>query len=119
MANRGRVVLFHGTGIPLETREVSIPDPRRGEILVRVTMCTLCGSDLHTYHGRRSTPTPTILGHEILGTIATFGADVIRQDCTGSPLAEGDLVSWSLAVHCGGCFYCAHELPQKCEKLIK
>src|SRR5262249_62070482 len=40
-------------------------------------------------------------------------------DHEGRPLQMGDRVVWSLAVGCGACFFCAHELPQKCAHLVK
>jgi alcohol dehydrogenase len=114
-----RAVIFYGPDSPqtLETRER--PEPGPGRILVRVRCCTLCGSDLHTHSGRRSTPLPTILGHEILGEIAAFGAGAPPTDARGLPLREGDRVTWSIAACCGHCFFCARGLNQKCEHLFK
>jgi alcohol dehydrogenase len=82
-------------------------------VLVRVTCCTLCTSDVHTHAGRRPEPTPTVLGHEVVGRVAAVGPRV-----TEGP-AVGDRVTWAVAVGCGGCFICAAGLPQKCERLIK
>ncbi|MCF6286659.1 MAG: alcohol dehydrogenase catalytic domain-containing protein, partial [Candidatus Hydrogenedentes bacterium] len=65
--------LFHGPQQALELRQIPLPQPAGAEILVRVLGCTLCGSDLHTMDGRRETPVPTILGHEIVGEIVSFG----------------------------------------------
>jgi len=114
-----RAVVFHGAGRPLELVEIPLAPLGCGEILVRVGLCTLCGSDLHTYHGRRKVAVPTILGHEIIGTIAQFGPQAPRCDVLGQPLTEGDRISWSLVVHCGECFACRHHLPQKCQRLFK
>jgi putative phosphonate catabolism associated alcohol dehydrogenase len=119
MPRMARAMVFHGAGRPLELREFAVSDPVGTEILVRVTGCTLCGSDLHTYEGRRTVPTPSILGHEILGRIEAFGLDAPRVDAGGQPLHTGDRVTWSVIAHCGGCFYCRRELPQKCEKMVK
>ena len=81
--------------------------------------CTLCGSDLHTYEGRRSSPTPSILGHEILGRIEALGPGAPSRDADGRDLRPGDRVTWSVVASCGGCFYCRRELPQKCESMVK
>ncbi len=62
-----RAMIFVGPRQPLVSRSFSLPELAAGEVLVEVTFATLCGSDLHTYQGRRQTPCPTILGHEILG----------------------------------------------------
>lgn len=111
--------VFVGPDAPLELREIAIPDPSGSAILVEVVACTLCGSDLHTLHGRRTVPVPTILGHEILGRVAALGPEAPRRDAAGRPLAEGDRVTWSVVAHCGDCFYCRRGLPQKCERQVK
>jgi alcohol dehydrogenase len=119
VARPGVAVVFTGAGEPLTHRRIEVADPGEGEVLVRVLGCTLCGSDLHSYLGRRSTPLPTILGHEILGRIECFGPGAPTVDATGLPLAVGDRVTWTLAASCGGCFYCDRGLPQKCQRLFK
>jgi putative phosphonate catabolism associated alcohol dehydrogenase len=111
--------VFAEAGKPLELQQLPLPDLGEGEALVRVTCCTVCGSDLHTYEGRRSTPMPTILGHEILGEIAVLGPGEPVRDFSGRALCVGDRVTWSIAASCGACFFCTHGLPQKCEHLLK
>ena len=107
---------FHGVGIPFEVCEmpvVATPD----SILVRVSLSTICGSDLHTVSGRRSAEIPCILGHEIVGTVA---APTRLRSATGDVLSEGDRITWSLTTSCGTCDYCANRnLPQKCETMFK
>jgi putative phosphonate catabolism associated alcohol dehydrogenase len=115
----GRAHLFHGAGIPLEMVRFADPSPRGAELVVRVTCCTLCRSDLHTHAGRRAEPTPTVLGHEIVGRIEAFGPSSSRCDARGLPVSVGSRVSWAVAVGCGRCFFCAADLPQKCERLYK
>jgi alcohol dehydrogenase len=114
-----RAAVFRGVGLPFERVEWPLPRPRGTEVLVEVVACTLCGSDLHSIHGRRSTPVPTILGHEILGRVVVFGPDARRADAAGQPLGEGDRVTWAIVASCGDCFYCARDLPQKCEHGFK
>ncbi|MES2996968.1 MAG: zinc-binding dehydrogenase [Verrucomicrobiota bacterium] len=111
--------VFTGHGYPLELTEFPVPKPGAGEVLVDITCSTICGSDLHTFHGRRNEPTPCILGHEIVGRIAAFGAGAPRNDLRGEPLHEGDRITWTIAASCGECFYCRKGLPQKCEHLFK
>ena len=119
MAEASRVMEFHGTGRPLELRRYPLPHLADGEVLVRITCCTLCGSDIHTYEGRRSTPCPTVLGHEILGRVAELPAGPVVCDHEGTPLEIGDRITWSVAASCGSCFFCRDGLPQKCERLFK
>ncbi|MEI8021858.1 MAG: alcohol dehydrogenase catalytic domain-containing protein, partial [Schlesneria sp.] len=53
--------------------QLTVPELGESEVLVRVSGCTICGSDLHSFHGRRTVPVPTILGHEIVGEIVDMG----------------------------------------------
>ncbi len=114
-----KAVLFTGTGKPLELVEFPRAEPCGTELLVRVTCCTLCRSDLHTHAGRRIEPTPTVLGHEIVGRIEAFGPVAAHVDAQGVTVDVGDRVTWAIAVGCGGCFYCLEDLPQKCERPYK
>jgi len=114
-----RASLFERHGEAFRLSRVSLPQPAAGEVLVRVTCATICGSDVHTWAGRRNEPTPCVLGHEIIGRIESFGDDAPARDLRGDPLNVGDRVTWTLAASCGTCFFCLHELPQKCEQLVK
>ena len=59
---------------PLEFRDVPMPQPARGEVLVRVSMCGVCRTDLHVVEGelppRKS---PVIPGHQIVGVVEKLG----------------------------------------------
>lgn len=90
-----------------------------GEVLVRVRCCTICGSDLHTWQGRRSAPTRCVLGHEIIGDVLTWGGDHPPQDYAGNPIQVGQRITWAMTVSCGDCFYCNSGIGQKCERLFK
>lgn len=117
----GRAVaaVFSGHHHPFHLQEFSIPSPGQGELLVDITCSTICGSDLHTWHGRRQEPVPCILGHEIVGRIVAFGPGAPRIDLRGERLLEGDRITWTLAASCSECFFCRRRLPQKCESLFK
>ena len=107
---------FHGVGIPFEVCETPVA-ATSNDVLVRVSLSTICGSDLHTVSGRRGAETPCVLGHEIIGTLA---APTHLQSATGDTLREGDRVTWSMTTACGICDYCVnHNLPQKCETMFK
>ncbi len=112
-------MVFEGVGQPLVQRRLPLPRLGPGQALVKVRLCTLCGSDLHTYEGRRPTPLPTILGHEILGEVVGLSEQLPLKEASGQPLQLGQRVVWSVAVSCQHCFYCGHGLPQKCESLVK
>ena len=92
---------------------------RHGEVLVRVSMSTICRSDIHSYEGRRPNPCPGILGHEIIGVIEEIGED-IERDMRGEPLNIGDRITWSEYFFDGQCYYReVHDMPQKCQGIRK
>lgn len=109
--------IFNGPNQPFELREIPLPELRAGELLVEISLCTICGSDLHTFSGRRSCACPSILGHEITGRVVETAGDV--ADMSGTTLSPGDRITWSIAASCGTCFYCTHGIPQKCDALVK
>ena len=114
-----KAAVFPCVGSPIEIREVPLPrEIEPGSALVRVRMSTICGSDQHTVAGRRDEPTPIILGHEICGEVVELGPG-LERDSNGQPLAPGDRVTWTIMASCGKCFFCTHELPQKCVELKK
>jgi putative phosphonate catabolism associated alcohol dehydrogenase len=116
--SKSLAAVFHGVGRELELRRIELPQPHGREVLVRVLGCTLCGSDLHTFSGRRQPPLPTILGHEIVGEVVALG-EAIGTDLAGNELRTGDRVTWAIVASCGDCFYCLRHLPQKCLKAVK
>lgn len=95
-------------------RSFPLPDLRAGEALVRITCCTVCGSDVHSWTGKRSTPLPSILGHEIVGEIEALGPGAPARDVVGDALAVGDRVVWGVVSSCGVCQRCRDGMPQKC-----
>ena len=111
-----QVSQFHGVGIPFEVCEMPVT-ATANDLLVRVSLSTICGSDLHTVSGRREADTPCVLGHEIVGTVA---APTDLRSATGEELREGDRITWNMTTYCGTCDYCVErDLPQKCETMFK
>lgn len=119
MSELSIAAVFSNPGSPMEIRQIPVPDPSNDEVLVRVEACTLCGSDLHSYEGRRKVPTPTILGHEIIGRIVALGDTHAGVDLSGAKLQVGDRVTWAIVASCDQCFYCSRGLPQKCLNAVK
>lgn len=110
---------MHAPRQNLEILQYPVSEPAPDGMVVKVTCCTICGSDIHTWSGRRSAPLPIILGHEIVGTIAAMGSRV-SHDTGDRPLAVGDRVTWTLMDNCGKCCYCREKgLPMKCRRLKK
>lgn len=107
-------MLFQGVGKKHQLsriRQKITPGPR--EVLVRLTLSTICGSDLHTYEGRRAASVPSVLGHEGVGVIEAVGEG-------RDPSLIGKRVTWTLTDTCGCCKPCTDwNIPQKCESLFK
>ncbi len=113
MTKTGRAVVYDSPNTPFVIREYPVRDVKPDEALVRITMSTICRSDIHSYKGHRPNPCPGILGHEIIGVIHQLGAD-ITQDMRGDPLAVGDRVTWTEYFHHGESVYRdIHDMPQK------
>ncbi len=110
MTEMGRAAVYTGLGQPLEIKEYPVPDPEPGAIVVKLTLANICGSDLHMWRGdidlgALGAPLPTILGHEMTGTVDKLGQGV-TTDSAGQPLAEGDRVIYQYFVPCGRCVCC-------------
>jgi len=93
----------------LEIADLPNPTPGRGEILVKVAACGICGSDVHGYDGSsgRRIP-PIVMGHEAAGRVAKVGPQV-----TG--WSEGDRVTFDSTISCGNCRYCARGEINLCD----
>ncbi|XP_064609316.1 L-threonine 3-dehydrogenase-like [Liolophura sinensis] len=89
------------------------PPTEHGEILLKIRLCSICGSDLHTMTGMRSEPCPSILGHEAVGEV------LIATGREEDSLRPGDRVTFSVADSCQSCSRCRDGIPQKCIHLFK
>ena len=117
--NNADAIIFNGTKKPLEKKNFPLAsDIGDNEVIVEISLTTVCGSDVHTWLGHRPFPTPCILGHEMVGKVIKLGA-CVKNDFSGNKLNEGDRIVWSMTVCCKECFFCKHNLPQKCTKLFK
>lgn len=114
-----KAAVYEAPNTPFVLKDFPLRPVRRGEVLVRVSMSTICRSDIHSYEGRRPNPCPGILGHEIIGRIAEIGEGV-DQDMRGDPLEIGDRITWSEYFFNGQCYYReVLDMPQKCQGLRK
>jgi len=94
--------------IVVEEREV--PVPGEGEVLCKVTISALCGSDLHIYRGHQPLPKfDFIMGHEFTGVVASIGSGVKN-------FKVGDKVVSPFTVSCGECFYCKRGWTSRCDQ---
>lgn len=105
-----KAAILHGGG---DLRHETVPDPAPGarEVVVRVHACSICGSDLHAYHGKHPRLTfPRILGHEFAGEIVETGKDV-------KGFRVGQRVCCDIDFPCGACGPCREGRTNICEKL--
>lgn len=97
---------------PLAIETVPVPEPGRGEILIKVTACGVCHSDLHAVDGDW-TPGPVlplIPGHEVTGTVAGLGDGV-----DGFAIGDRVGVPWMWSA-CGACEFCLAGMETICKK---
>jgi (R,R)-butanediol dehydrogenase/meso-butanediol dehydrogenase/diacetyl reductase len=97
--------VYVGNGL-IEVRSVVVPEPGPGDVLVEVSHCGICGTDLHLVLEQYARP-GTILGHEWAGTIAVLGPDV-------SGWAVGERVVCNPIGGCGECRACRSGRPSVC-----
>lgn len=92
-------------------REVPVPEPKKGEVLIKIMKIGVCGSDIHVYHGEHPfTKYPVTQGHEVSGEIVKVGEGV-------EGFAPGQKVTIQPQVVCGKCYPCRHGKYNLCEEL--
>ena len=97
----------HGKFSLLEKPVPQLKDPK--DALVRVTLGSICTSDLHIKHGSVPRAVPGItVGHEMVGVVEQVGADVHN-------VKPGDRVTVNVETFCGECFFCRHGYVNNCE----
>jgi propanol-preferring alcohol dehydrogenase len=106
-----RAAVVTGFDKPLEIRDVPVPEPGPGQVLVRIEASGLCHTDIHAARGDwpvKPTP-PFIPGHEGVGIVERRGPDVSEHDV-------GDRVALPWLGHaCGSCEYCVSGWETLCE----
>jgi threonine 3-dehydrogenase len=103
MADTMMAVMKPNAAPGAEIREVKIPAFGRTDVLVKVKVASICGTDLHIYEWDRWAQgrihPPLIPGHEFCGEVVAFGDEV-------TSVREGDFVSAEMHVACGKCLLC-------------
>jgi L-iditol 2-dehydrogenase len=100
-----RAVVYHGIN-DMRVETVPVPKIGRGELLIRIATCGICGTDLKKIH-MGSHSAPRIFGHEMAGTIVEAGEGV-------RDFAVGDRVMTFHHVPCGECYFCRKNTPAQC-----
>jgi S-(hydroxymethyl)glutathione dehydrogenase/alcohol dehydrogenase len=96
-------------GVHIE--EIPVPEPRAGEILVKVHGCGVCHTDLHVMKAEVAFPTPAVMGHEISGVVAALGPGVAGP-------AVGTRVASAFIMPCGFCTPCGAGRDDLCDSFF-
>ena len=119
MTRTARAAVYDAPNTPFVIRDIPLRDVRPDEVLVRVSMSTICRSDILSYQGLRPNPCPGILGHEIIGVIDQLGGE-ISHDMRGDALSVDDRITWTEYFHHGESYYRdVHNMPQKSDGVRK
>jgi S-(hydroxymethyl)glutathione dehydrogenase/alcohol dehydrogenase len=103
-----RAAVLEGFGEPLEVQELDLAEPKAGEVLVRLTACGVCHTDLFTASGADpSGYSPAVLGHEGAGVVEAVGEGV-------SSVAVGDHVVTLFSPQCRECEHCRDPRTNLC-----
>ena len=98
--------LEHGRFAVTEKPKPVVTDPR--DAVVRVTLGSICTSDLHIKHGSVPRAVPGItVGHEMVGVVESVGAEV-------KTVRPGDRVTVNVETFCGECYFCRHGWVNNC-----
>lgn len=97
-----------------EIMELTTPDLRQGEVLIKVHAVALCTLEQRIFEGEVKMPLPCTGGHEVAGEIAAFGPGVNVKKW-----AVGDRVAVRLLYNCGECYYCRTGHTNMCERAQK
>lgn len=92
-------------------KQVDIPTAGDDDVLIKIKMIGICGSDIHVYHGLHPfTKYPVTQGHEVSGEVVEVGKNV-------KSVKPGDKVTIEPQVRCGKCYPCRHGKYNLCESL--
>lgn len=105
-----RAMVLERQGLPLVMKDVSVPEPGREQVLVKVSVCGVCRTDLHVVDGDLTEPAlPLIPGHQIVGEVVDVGTDV-----AGMYVGDRVGIPW-LGGTCGTCPYCRSDRENLCD----
>jgi len=106
-----RAMILEKAGTALRESQVETPSPGPGQVLVRVSACAVCRTDLHVVDGELPNPKlPLIPGHEIVGEIVECGSKV--EDLRVGTRVGIPWLGWT----CGQCVYCKTNRENLCDK---
>ncbi len=103
-----RAMVLDSPGTPLRAAEIPDPKPGPGQILVTVSACGVCRTDLHIVDGELPDPAlPLVPGHQVVGEVVAAGDRFRAGDRVGVPW-----LGWT----CGECRYCTSNRENLCDR---
>ena len=111
MTQMMKAAVLHALREPLKIERLPVPEPGHGDLLIKVTACGVCHSDLHAVDGDWTPPPvlPLIPGHEVAGKVAKLGPGV-----TGFAVGDEVGVPWMYS-SCGQCEFCLAGMETICK----
>jgi threonine dehydrogenase-like Zn-dependent dehydrogenase len=112
MANTMKAAVFEKPKV-ITIREIPVPEIGDQEVLIKVVLTGICGTDWSIYNGWYSADRlPMVAGHEFSGVIAKVGKKV-------KDIQEGDRVTADINTSCGSCFYCMRGDKLLCDSFLQ
>lgn len=105
-----KAVVYEAPG-QFELRDIPQPVPQAGQVLLKVLIAGICGTDLHLHHGEFGPSYPLIPGHEIVGEVIAQGSGVTAPEI-------GQRVTIDNTASCGVCTECRRARPAFCATLV-
>ncbi len=108
-----KAAVFYGKH-DLRIEDTNVPRAQKGEVVINVRACGICGTDMHIFEGDEGaapTPAGTVLGHEFAGVVTEVGENV-------SSVAVGDKVCVDPNKLCNECYYCKSGIGHFCENMV-
>lgn len=108
-----KAMVLKEVGKPLELKDIDKPQPEADQVLIQVSVCGVCRTDLHVVDGELPSPKlPLVPGHQIVGTVEAIGEEVTQVkvgDRIGVPWLGGS---------CGQCEYCRSGQENLCAQAL-
>ena len=105
-----KICSLNRNNTPLELRNIPVPEPSENEILVKISTCGVCHTELDEIEGRTAPPhLPVVLGHQVVGTIEKKGENAGLFE-----LGDRVGIAWIFSA-CGNCQYCLNGNENLCD----
>jgi threonine dehydrogenase-like Zn-dependent dehydrogenase len=97
----------------IEYIEYELPNIGPRDMLLKMRLCGICGSDIHLYRGEWDPPYPRIQGHELFGEVVEIGEDAAAKHAVD----VGDQVNVEILIPCKDCYFCERGNYSRCNAM--